>query len=193
MGAVWLRASFGTDTRSPRIPSSVLTAALREIETGAFDMAKMSVEIEGSVAEVVRVIRRLGNAGQRAATGEVVRSMETAAVIGGQTTPAGGVKMPEAAEEGSAGEWTEALTGEFLAGLEPATRRVARHVCRGVASGVHLSALCQHMELTPRELSLLVMRMGRALRQFQRERGVVLSLSFAAVFDPVNHENNQGL
>ncbi len=31
------------------------------------------------------------------------------------------------------------------------------------------------MELKPRDLSLLVMRMGRALRQFQRERGVILS------------------
>ena len=120
-------------------------------------MAKMSVEIEGSAAEVVRVIRQLGNAGQRVTAGDAGESMET-----------------------PAGEWTEALAADFLAGLDPAARRVARHIWQGGASGIRRSALCQRTELTPRELSLLMMRMGRALRGFQRERGVALSRPVAA-------------
>ena len=47
-------------------------------------------------------------------------------------------------------------------------------------AGVHLSALCQRGELTPGELSSLMMRMGHALRRFQRERGVTLSRPVAA-------------
>ena len=134
-------------------------------------MATMSVEIEGSAAEVVRVIQQLGSAGQRATEGHT----------GGSTdTPAAGARMSEATDEAPTGEWTETLAGEFLARLHPAARRVTGHIWQGGASGIHRSALCQRTELTPRELSLLVMRMGRALGQFQRERGVVLSRPVAA-------------
>ena len=45
---------------------------------------------------------------------------------------------------------------------------------------MHRSALCQRAELMPRELSLLVMRMGRALGRFQRERGIILSRPVAS-------------
>ena len=134
-------------------------------------MAKMSVEIEGSAEEVVQVIQQLGSMGQWATEGDTGESMET---------PAAGVPMPEAADEAPAGEWTETLAGEFLAGLEPTARRVTRHIWQGGASGIHRSVLCQHTELTPRELSSLVMRMGRALCQFQRERGMTLSRPVAA-------------
>ena len=41
--------------------------------------------------------------------------------------------------------------------------------------GIHRSALCQRAELTPGELRSLLIRMGHALRRFQRERGVTLS------------------
>ena len=143
-------------------------------------MAKMTVEVEGSLAEVVRVIQELGSAGQRAAAGDDGGSVEMPDVNSGQTTPAAGVPMPEAADEAPAGEWTETLAGEFLAGLEPAARRVTRHIWQGGASGIHRSVLCQHTELTPRELSSLVMRMGRALRRFQQEHGVTLSRPVAA-------------
>ena len=134
-------------------------------------MPKMSVEIEGSAAEVVRVIRQLGNAGQRATEGDAGGSVEA---------PAAGARVSRAADEASDGEWTEALAGEFLAGLDPAARRAARHIWQGGASGIRRSALCQRTELTPRRLSLLMMRMGRALRRLQRERGVALSRPVAA-------------
>ena len=134
-------------------------------------MAKMTVEIEGSLAEVVQVIQRLGTAGQRPTEGDAGGSTET---------PAGGTRMPVAADEASAGEWTETLAGEFLAGLNPAARRVARDIWQGGVSGIHRSALCQRTGLAPGELRSLVMRMGRALRQFQREHGMTLSRPVAA-------------
>ena len=143
-------------------------------------MAKMSVEIEGRAGEVIRVIQQLGDAEQRATEGDAGVSMATPDGSDGQTMPAAGTPMPGAADEASAGEWTEALAGEFLAGLVPEARRVTWHIWQGGASGIHRSALCQHAEMTPRELSLLVMRMGRALGGFQRERGMILSRPVAA-------------
>ena len=137
-------------------------------------MVRMNVEIKGSAEEVVRVIQQLGSAGQWATEGDAGGCVETPGDSGGQTTPAGGVPTPGSADEAPAGEWTETLAGEFLAGLEPATRRVVRHIWQGNASGIRRSALCQRTELTPRELHSLLMRMGHALRRFQRERGVTL-------------------
>ena len=134
-------------------------------------MAKMSVEIEGSAEEVVQVIQQLGSMGQWATEGDTGESMET---------PAAGVRMLGEADEAPGGEWTETLAGEFLAGMDPAARRVTRHIWQGGPSGIHRSVLCQSPELTPRGLSLLVMRMGRALGQFQRERGTTLSRPVAA-------------
>ena len=134
-------------------------------------MAKMSVEIEGSAEEVVRVIQRLGGAVQRPAEGDAGGSLGTPAV----ETP-----MSGAADEASAVEWTETLAGEFLAGLEPAARRVARYIWQGRASGIHRSARCQRAELTPGDLHSLLMRMGHALRRFQREHGLILSRPAAA-------------
>ena len=51
---------------------------------------------------------------------------------------------------------------------------------RASAAGIHRSALCQRVELTPTELASLLMRMGHALRRFQRERGMTLSRPVAA-------------
>ena len=48
--------------------------------------------------------------------------------------------------------WTEELAGDFMAGLEPAGRRMALHVWRAGAAGIHRSALCQRTELMPAEL-----------------------------------------
>ena len=39
--------------------------------------------------------------------------------------------------------WTEALAGEFLAGLEPAAKRMALHVWRAGEAGIHRSVLYQ--------------------------------------------------
>ena len=74
-------------------------------------MAKMSVEIEGSAEEVVRVIQQLGGAVQRPAEGDAGGPMGTLAA---------GTPMSEAADEAFAGEWMEPPAGEFPAGLEPA-------------------------------------------------------------------------
>ena len=53
--------------------------------------------------------------------------------------------------------------------------------CGGAgAAGIHRSALCQRAELTPAELRSLLMRMGRALGRFQRERGMTLTRPVAA-------------
>ena len=57
---------------------------------------------------------------------------------------------------------------------------MARHVWRAGEAGIHRSALCRSAELTPAELRSLLMRMGHALRRFQRERGLALPRPVAA-------------
>ena len=85
-----------------------------------------------------------------------------------------------ATHEAPLGEWTETLARDFLSGLPPAARRMALHVWRAGASGIHRRDLCQRAELTPTELRTLSLRMGRALAGFQRERGMMLSRPVAA-------------
>ena len=72
-------------------------------------------------------------------------------------------------------EWMEILACDFLAGPEPAVRRMALHVWCADAVGIHWSALCHRTELTPTDWRLLMMRMGHALRRFQQEREMILS------------------
>ncbi len=142
-------------------------------------MTQVRVEIEGSVDEVLRVLRHLGNTG-RYATAGTGESTETPAGNGDDATPAAGIQGVAASHETAPAEWTETLAGEFLAGLEPAASRMALHVWRAGAAGIHRSTLCQRAELTPEELRSLMMRMGHALRRFQKERGVTLSRPVAA-------------
>ena len=142
-------------------------------------MTQVRVEIEGSVDEVARVLRHLGSPGQNATTGGG-GSMESPAGSSVDATPSTGTQRAVASHEAAPGEWTEALSREFLAGLEPAARWMALHVWRAGAAGIHRSALCQRTELTPGELRSLLMRMGHALRRFQRERGVTLPRPMAA-------------
>ena len=54
--------------------------------------------------------------------------------------------------------------------------------CGGRAGerGIHRNTLCQRTDLTPVELRSLLMRMGRALGRFQRERGMALPRPMAA-------------
>lgn len=67
--------------------------------------------------------------------------------------------------ETARGEWTEALAGEFLAGLEPATKRMALHVWRAGEAGIHRSVLCQRLELTPCQNNPFVTKILQAARQ----------------------------
>ena len=78
------------------------------------------------------------------------------------------------------GHWTQELAADFTAGLDIVAGRVLRHVWRAGAAGIHRNTLCQRTDLTPVELHSLVMRMGRVLGRFQRERGLALSRPVAA-------------
>ena len=143
-------------------------------------MTNMSIEIEGSIDEVVSVLRQLGTAGSPATAGDSDRSIEEHAADVGETAPAAEAQVMAVADEAPTGEWTETLARDFLAGLQPTVRRMALHVLRAGATGIHRSALCQRAELTPTELCSLVMLMGRALATFGRERGTTLARPVAA-------------
>ena len=143
-------------------------------------MTQMRVEIEGSADEVVRVLRRLVSAGRNAPAGGAGGATETPAVSGDDATPPTGTQGAAESDEPALGEWTETLAGEFLAGLDATTRRMARYVWRAGEAGIHRSVLCQRAELTPAELRSLLMRMGHALRRFQQERGLKLPRPVAA-------------
>ena len=52
--------------------------------------------------------------------------------------------------------------------------------CGGRAKGVSTAELCQRADLAPVELRSLLIRMGRVLGRFQRERGMALSRPMAA-------------
>lgn len=143
-------------------------------------MARMSVEIEGSAEEVIGVLRRLGTAGRLATVGDADGSIEERADSIGEITPAAGTSDTAVAPEVASGEWTEALARDFLSGLQPAARRMARQVWRAGAGGIHRSALCQRAELTPAQLRSVLTHMGHALRRFQRQRGMTLSRPVAA-------------
>ena len=78
------------------------------------------------------------------------------------------------------GHWTEELAADFTAGLDVAAGRVLWHVWRAGERGIHRDVLCQRADLSPVELRSLLIRMGRVLRRFQRERGMALSRPMAA-------------
>ena len=82
-------------------------------------MTQVRVEIEGSADEVVRVLQHLGSPGQHATTGGA-GSMEESAGSGDDAAPSIRTQGAAGSRETATGEWTEALAGEFLAGLEPA-------------------------------------------------------------------------
>ena len=145
-----------------------------------FSMTKMSVTIEGSADDVVRVIRRLGGAGRHASMGDADRSIEDRADGIREMTPATGVQATAVALAAAPEAWTKDLARDFLSNLQPTARRIALHVWRAGAVGIHRSALCQRAELTPPELRSTLMRMGRALGRFQRERGMTLTRPVAA-------------
>ena len=138
-------------------------------------MVKLHLELEGDVGEVVRVLRRIGggdNAGgevrdgpRLAPTEERTSAVDTVPELG--TTADSTALVP--------GRWTEELAADFTAGLDVVARRVMFQVWRAGAAGIHRNTLCQRTDLTPMELRTLLMRMGRVLGRFQRERGLALS------------------
>ena len=143
-------------------------------------MVKLHLELEGEVDEVVRVLRRIGGGdnadgevrdGPRPApTGERTAAVDTVSEPG--TTATSATLLP--------GRWTKELAGDFTAGLDIVAVRVLFQVWRAGAAGIHRNTLCQRTDLEPVELRTLVMRMGRVLRRFQRERGLALPRPVAA-------------
>ena len=148
--------------------------------SGVSGMTRMSVEIEGSVDEVIGVLRQLGIVGRHPTVGDADRLTEKPGDGVRETTTAAEAQEMALAHEVPPGQWTETLAHKFLSGLQPAARQMALHVWRAGAAGIHRSSLCLRTELTPAELRSLLMRMGRALARFQREWGMVLSRPVAA-------------
>ena len=143
-------------------------------------MVKLHLELEGDVGEVVRVLRRIGGGdhaggevpdGPRPApTGERTSAVDTVPEPG--TTATSATLAP--------GRWTQELAADFTAGLEVVARRVMFQVWRAGERGIHRNVLCQRADLTPAELRSLLIRLGRVLGRFQRERGLALSRPMAA-------------
>ena len=143
-------------------------------------MVKLHLELEGDVGEVVRVLRRIGGGGNE--DGEVrdgprpaPAEERTAAV---DTAPEPGTTATSAAL--APGRWTEELAADFTAGLDVVARRVMFQVWRAGERGIHRNVLCQRADLAPAELRSLLIRLGRVLGRFQRERGMALSRPMAA-------------
>ena len=143
-------------------------------------MVKLDLELEGEVGEVVRVLRRIG--GGDNGDGEV-RDGPRPAPTGERTSAVDTVPEPGTTATSAAlppGRWTEELAADFTAGLDVVARRVMFQVWRAGERGIHRNVLCQQADLAPLELRSLVMRMGRVLGRFQRERGMALSRPVAA-------------
>ena len=143
-------------------------------------MVKLHLELEGDVGEVVRVLRRIGGGdheggevpdGPRPApTGERTSAVDTVPEPG--TTATSAALAP--------GHWTQELAADFTASLDAAARRVMFQVWRAGERGIHRNVLCQRADLAPAELRSLLIRLGRVLGRFQRERGMALSRPMAA-------------
>ena len=140
-----------------------------------------NLELEGEVDEVVRVLRRIGggdNAGGEVRDGPRPARTEERTAAAVDTVPEPGTTATSATL--LPGRWTQELAADFTAGLDIVARRVLFQVWRAGAAGIHRNTLCQRTDLEPVELRSLVMRMGRVLRRFQRDRGLALSRPVAA-------------
>ena len=143
-------------------------------------MVKLHLELEGEEGEVVRVLRRIG--GGDSVDGEVrdgprpAPTEERASAV--DTVPEPGTTATAATLV--PGRWTEELAADFTAGLDDAARRVMFQVWQAGERGINRNTLCQRTDLTPVELRSLLIRMGRVLGRFQRERGMALSRPVAA-------------
>ena len=132
------------------------------------------------MGEVVRALRCIGGGDNE---GGEVRDGPRPAPTEERTSAVGVVPEPGATATAAAllpGCWTKELAADFRADLDPVARRMALHVWRGGAVGIHRSTLCQRTDLAPAQLRSLLMRMGHVLRRFQQERGMRLSRPVAA-------------
>ena len=140
-------------------------------------MVKLHLELEGEVGEVVRVLRRIG--GGDTADGEV-RDGPRHALAEERAVAVDTVPEPGTTATLLPGRWTQELAADFTAGLDVVAGRVLWHVWRAGERGIHRNTLCQRTDLTPMELRSLLIRVGRVLGRFQRERGMALSRPMAA-------------
>ena len=136
-------------------------------------MVKIHLELEGGVDEVARALRRIcvpaPDVGRSRAGPRIIPEHHSPSKRAGLTEPT----APPA--EGPLGRWTQESAAEFTVRQLPMGIRMMGHVWRAGEAGIHRSVLCRRTELTPEELSSLLMRMAHVLRGFQRERGMTLS------------------
>ena len=137
-------------------------------------MVKVHLELEGEVTEVSAALRRIVGGAPDVAWSPAGPQTAAAEWIPAEIPTVPEQEIASTSAELPPARWTEELAGDFMAGLEPAGRRMTLHVWRVGAEGIHRSARCQRTELTPAELISLLMRVGHALRRFRRERGMTL-------------------
>ena len=137
-------------------------------------MVKVHLELEGEVTEVSAALRRIVGGAPDVAWSPAGPQTAAAEWISAESPTVPEPEIASTSAELPPARWTEELAADFTAGLEPAAKRMALHVWRAGARGIHRSTLCQRTDLRPAELRSLLMRMGHALRRFQRERGMTL-------------------
>ncbi len=135
-------------------------------------MVWIRVEVAGDADEVVRVLGHLGGATVRVPDGQ---QLPATGQDRSETNPVLERSAAEISPAPPSGGWTEELAADFTSSLDAVARRMALCVWQAGTAGIHRRVLCQRTELTPAELRSLLMRMGHALRRFQRERGLTLS------------------
>ena len=143
-------------------------------------MVKVHLELEGEVTDVFSALSRIVGGASDVAWSPAGPQTAAGEWIPAETPTAPGPEIAITSAELPPARWTEELAGDFMAGLEPAGRRMALQVWRAGAAGIHRSALCQRTELMPAELISLLMRVGHELRRFRRERGMTLPRPVAA-------------
>ena len=126
------------------------------------------MEVVGDADEVIRFLGHLGGATVRVPDGERIPATGQDR---SEANPVLGPSVVGISPAPLSGVWTEELAVGFTASLDSVARCMALYVWRAGAAGVHRRSLCQSIELAPVELGSLLMRMGHALRRFQRERG----------------------
>ena len=107
-------------------------------------MAKISVEIEGSVDEVIGVLRRLGDAEGTRNCGVMLTGQRSnlllASVRTRQPPKRRRWRCPTRLLPGNGRRCSPEISCPVL---QPAARRMALHVWRAGAAGIHRSALCE--------------------------------------------------
>jgi hypothetical protein len=134
-------------------------------------MAEMNLEIEGTVDEVIQVLRKLGRPGHRWSESDAGRTTETALHDSAGTEQDGKSPVPTLPEQAMSNQWTVVLAADFETGLDGRARRVLRQAKTAGKTGIHRSVLCRRAELEPAELRSVLIGMGHALRRFRQKQG----------------------